>query len=140
MALVTVIEAAPLIGKSTQTLYRHIKKGKVSKNSEGKLDTSELIRVYGELKKIETSRTTQKQQPTLQLESNNESAEWFKSQIEKLQDDIKALKTESLERETQAIARENKLMALIEHKLDTRENPTNTTTSEPKSFLGKFFK
>jgi len=136
MAVVTVIEAAPLIGKSTQTIYRHIKQGKLSKGSNGKIDTSELIRVYGELRKPETPHTTQNEQPMLQVESEGDSAEWFKSQIEKLQDDIKQIKAESLERESQALARESRLMAMIEHKLDTTESaPTETA----KSFLGKFF-
>jgi len=138
MALVTVIEAAPLIGKSTQTLYRHIKAGKVSKNSDGKLDTSELIRVYGELIKPDTSRTNQKDQPMLLVDSEGDSAKWFKSQIEKLQGDIKQLKAESIERESQAIARENRLMALIEHKLDTTESAVQSAPDT--GFFGKLFK
>jgi len=136
MAFVTVIEASPLIGKSSQTIYRHIKQGKLSKSSNGKIDTSELIRVYGELRKPETPCTTQNEQPMLQVESDGDSAKWLKSQIEKLQDDIKQIKAESLERENQAIARENRLMALIEHKLDTTES---APAASAKSFLGKFF-
>ncbi len=50
MTLVTVTEAAVLTSKSTQTIYRHIKAGKILKDDEGKIDISELMRVYGELK------------------------------------------------------------------------------------------
>ena len=32
---------------SRNTLYKHIKQGKITKDSEGKLDTSDLIRLYG---------------------------------------------------------------------------------------------
>jgi predicted DNA-binding transcriptional regulator AlpA len=35
MAYVTIEEAAKLTGKSTQSLYRHVKQGKVSKNHDG---------------------------------------------------------------------------------------------------------
>ena len=51
MAYVTIEEAARLTGKSTQSLYRHVKQGKVSKHHDG-FDTSELMRVYGALRNL----------------------------------------------------------------------------------------
>lgn len=48
MALVSISEAARLVGKSRRTLQRDIVTGKLSKCDNGqKLDTSELLRVYG---------------------------------------------------------------------------------------------
>ena len=48
MALVSISEAARLVGKSRRTLQRDIVAGKLSKCDTGqKLDTSELLRVYG---------------------------------------------------------------------------------------------
>lgn len=48
MALVSISEAARLVGKSRRTLQRDIVAGKLSKCDNGqKLDTSELLRVYG---------------------------------------------------------------------------------------------
>ena len=52
MAIVTFKQAGLLSGKGTATIYRHVKSGKISKSGKG-IDTSELIRVYGELKKID---------------------------------------------------------------------------------------
>lgn len=50
MAIVSVSEAARLVGKSRRTIQRDIAAGKLSKCDNGKkLDTSELIRVYGSL-------------------------------------------------------------------------------------------
>ena len=50
MAIVSVSEAARLVGKSRRTIQRDIAAGKLSKSDNGKkLDTSELIRVYGSL-------------------------------------------------------------------------------------------
>ena len=52
--LVTITQASKLVGKARKTIYAHAKIGKVSlsKFSDGKtaIDTSELYRVYGDLK------------------------------------------------------------------------------------------
>ncbi len=54
MALLPVSKAAELVGLNRKTMYSYIKSGKVSasKDSKGALlvDTSELIRVFGELR------------------------------------------------------------------------------------------
>lgn len=53
MALIGVAKAAGLVGLTRRTVYRDITSGKLSahKDDKGvtKIDTSELIRVYGEL-------------------------------------------------------------------------------------------
>ena len=50
MAIVSVSEAARLVGKSRRTIQRDIAAGKLNKCDNGKkLDTSELLRVYGSL-------------------------------------------------------------------------------------------
>jgi hypothetical protein len=49
MAYVTIEEAAKLTGKSIQSIYRHVKNGKVSRHNDG-FDISELLRVYGPLR------------------------------------------------------------------------------------------
>ena len=58
MTQVTISEAARRVGIARSTLLRHIKNGKVSKviGKDGKpwLDTSELLRVYGDLKNSDT--------------------------------------------------------------------------------------
>ncbi|MFX1768093.1 DNA-binding protein [Paraburkholderia sp. A1RI-2L] len=54
MATVSISEAARLTGKSTKTLYRLASQGKLSlsldENGAKKVDTSELVRVFGEFK------------------------------------------------------------------------------------------
>jgi predicted transcriptional regulator len=108
MAIVTITEASRLTGKSTATLHRHIKAGKLSRTPEGKLDTAELLRVYGAFKGADTSQSYQSAAAMSAHETSRE--EWLMNQIEKLQNDIKELKQESLERE-------RRLLALIEHKV-----------------------
>lgn len=56
MALIKLIEASQMTGKSNKTLYRHAKTGKLSLilNEDGQkmVDTAELIRVYGRLRTL----------------------------------------------------------------------------------------
>ncbi len=58
MAWVTVRQATELTGKARSSLYRDMAKGRVSYRTEADggrvVDTSELIRVYGELRQDET--------------------------------------------------------------------------------------
>ena len=53
MAIVTISEAARLVGKDRRTVQRHVSKGRLSRvvGSDGVVgvDTSELMRVYGNL-------------------------------------------------------------------------------------------
>lgn len=61
MALVSKSEAARLTGKSRTTIQTYVNKGELSANSGKKIDTSELIRVFGEL--VDPSKKTE--QPKL---------------------------------------------------------------------------
>ena len=121
MSIVTVTKAIRLSGKSSATFYRHLKQGKVSRASDGSggIDTSELVRVYGELKDMPQRVTTT---PPVENHETNKENDWLRKQVEQLQRDLKDLKTESLERE-------RRLMALLEHKKEQGEG-----------FFGKLFK
>lgn len=61
MAIVSIVEATRLTGKSRATIYRDFEKGKLSRetlhNGRPGVDVSELSRVYGAFKSIETSDT-----------------------------------------------------------------------------------
>ena len=48
MKALSVIELAELYGMNRQSIYKRINKGDLSKNSDGKIDLSEAIRVFGE--------------------------------------------------------------------------------------------
>lgn len=82
MTQVTISEAARRVGVARSTLLRHIKNGKVSKaiGKDGKpsLDTSELLRVYGDLKVSDagdTSDTLHSNYSTLQVDTGNRYTE-----------------------------------------------------------------
>jgi hypothetical protein len=64
MAKVNLSQAAKLTGKNRTTIWRHIHSGKISieRDRDGLpfVDTSELIRVYGELEPIATGSSEKK--------------------------------------------------------------------------------
>lgn len=131
MSLVTISEAAKLTSLSTQTLYRHIKSGKLSRDANGKIQTAELIRVYGELAPIET---TQKQSSNNTLKNEGvDVINLLQQQINRLEKDLQDLKAEGLERERQSLEREKRLMALL-------ENKALSPSGEAGGLFGRLFK
>lgn len=66
MKSLSVIELAKLYGMNRQSIYKRINKGDLSKNSDGKIDLSEAIRVFGEPSQRSNTHVTAVQSPTLQ--------------------------------------------------------------------------
>lgn len=66
MTKLNLSQAAKAVGKNRVTIWRHINTGKLSaeRDRDGNplVDTSELLRVYGEIKKPATPSNTKKQQ------------------------------------------------------------------------------
>ena len=65
MAKINLSKAAELVGKDRTTIWRHVKSGKLSIERDRDqlpfVDTSELIRVYGEIKQDATPAIKKKQ-------------------------------------------------------------------------------
>lgn len=124
----SVSDAATLYKKSRATLYKDIKNGTLSRDHDGFIDFSELLRVYGEPfihnqpKRIDTySRQNQNtseytDKTLIDLKSQ---IDFLKKQLEKAED-----------REAQANARIDTLLTLIEMKSPLQ----NTATSTDKKF------
>ena len=110
----SVSDAATLYKKSRATLYKDIKNGVLSRDHDGLIDFSELLRVYGEpfsgkqSKRIDTSLIqnpdTPKYTDKTVVELKNQ-IDFLKKQLEKAED-----------RETKANARIDTLLTLIEMK------------------------
>ena len=90
MALVTITQAAKLARISKQTLYRHVKTGKVSRRDDSMLDTAELIRVYGELRQLDDVTSSKTPRPLLRTDTNESDA--LRGHIETLQKDLLEIK------------------------------------------------
>jgi hypothetical protein len=89
---------------SRPTIYKHIRQGKLSRMENGKVDVSEVVRVYGEPKETQTRQeidTIDSQEKSLllekirllesQLDDARERESWLKSQVETAQSTIKLL-------------------------------------------------
>ena len=95
MAYVTIEEAAKLTGKSVQSLYRHVKQGKVSKHHDG-FDTAELMRVYGALRNLSDTTVnfdTFSNEGEVELSMLKRENELLRGNIEELRTDKQELYT-----------------------------------------------
>mgnify|MGYP000328896238 CR=1 FL=1 len=96
MKALSVIELAKLYGMNRQSVYKRINKGDLSKNSNGKIDLSEAIRVFGE----PSQRSNQN--VTLQSQTTQKSAELdiMRQQVDMLQKQLElAQEREQFQRE-----------------------------------------
>ncbi|MCP4699617.1 MAG: hypothetical protein GY862_22625, partial [Gammaproteobacteria bacterium] len=135
---VSIPKAARLTGKSKQTLYRHIARGKLSTNSGNgnkTVNTSELVRVYGELRDIGPSSEMESAKPRTKPDEKTES---HSAENDLLKDQIKHLKTQLATAEK----REKQLLALLESPLlqsapTQAAKPKPAAAVEPKKKKGK---
>ncbi len=130
MAKLNLTEAAKSVGISRTTLYIHIKEGKISceTNEEGKrvIDTSELIRVYGDLRSDEHAS---EQSETLVVQVLRDRIGDLEGQIVDLKEDKEASRK-----------REEELLDILK-KQQTLLLPSNTTqkTAKKRGFFGRLF-
>lgn len=120
MAWHTIQEAQKLTGKSRRTLYRDMAAGRLSWAPEGdsarRLETSELIRVYGELKPLA--------QPEAEKTAHGDTALGTQDTALILAE-LKALREE--------VAELRQAMRLIEHKPEPAQpdSPESVPTDKP---------
>jgi len=124
----SVSDAATLYKKSRATLYKDIKNGILSRDHDGFIDFSELLRVYGEpfsgkqTKRLDTSPIQDVSTPEYTdktvVELKNQ-IDFLKKQLEKAED-----------REAKANARIDTLLTLIEMK-PPQTNMTTFTNQAP---------
>ncbi len=128
MAWHTVHEAQNLTGKSRRTLYRDMAAGRLSWQLEGessrRLDTSELIRVYGELKPLAQSKTEKKAHGDTAHGTDNSAL---------ILAELKALREE--------VAELRQAMRLIEYKPDPSQPDTTESvpTDKPTPWWRRLF-
>ncbi|MCF9047424.1 plasmid replication DNA-binding protein [Acinetobacter nectaris] len=125
----SVSDAATLYKKSRATIYKDIKNSILSRDHDGFIDFSELLRVYGEplsgkhKKRIDTFPTQNLNTPKYEDNTVSElknQIDFLKKQLEKAED-----------RESKANSRIDTLLTLIEMK------PVPNTLSDPQSEIPK---
>lgn len=121
MKKLSVSELAKLYGFSRQAIYAHINKGNLSKGSDGLIDFSEALRVFGEPQKKET--------PVNQNQSINSQqlteVDMLKHQVDILEKQL----NQAVLRENQSLERESFYQEQIEAMQRLLEAPkANMTT------------
>ena len=125
-----ITDAAKAIGKPRSTLYRHIKKGKISSDEDGQgntvIDVSELQRVYGKLNMTATDSDTERSEALHQSAPLQSAAE-----IELLQlrlEHAEKQRDSEKERRERAEGEVERLLSIVE--VQTRQLAAPTKASE----------
>lgn len=105
----SVIEVANLYGMNRQSIYKRIKKGDLSKNSDGRIDLSEAIRVFGEPAQRSNSNVTQ-----LQSSEVHKSAQVdiLKQQVDMLQKQLEVAQERELFQRQQLQTKDDQIFSL----------------------------
>ena len=121
MKKLSVSELAKLYGYSRQAIYAHINKGNLSKGSDGLIDFSEALRVFGEPQKKED---TVNQSQSINSQNLTE-VDLLKRQVDILEKQL----NQAVQRENQSLERESFYQEQIEAMQRLLEAPkANMTT------------
>ena len=121
MKALSVIELSQLYGMNRQSIYKRINKGDLSKNSDGKIDLSEAIRVFGEPSNKNNNVTTL-QSTTVQKETE---VDMLKQQVDILKKQLELAHEREVFQREQLEAKDNQIEA-IQRLLEAPK--TNMTT------------
>ena len=105
MKALSVIELAQLYGMNRQSIYKRINKGDLSKNSNGKIDLSEAIRVFGEPSNLHSNVTTL-QSTTIQKETE---VDMLKQQVDILKKQLDLAHEREVFQREQLAAKDNQI-------------------------------
>lgn len=86
MKALSVIELSKLYGMTRQALYKQVNKGNLTKNSDGKIDLSEAIRVFGEPSQRVNSQQTTDTQKLSEVHILEQQVHMLQKQLEFAQD------------------------------------------------------
>ena len=126
MKALSVIELANLYGMNRQSIYKRINKGDLSKNSDGKIDFSEAIRVFGEPSHKNTNVTTL-QSTTVQKETE---VDMLKQQVDILKKQLELAHEREIFQREQLATKDNQIEAI--QRLLEAPKPHMTTFTDQK--------
>ena len=143
MKALSVIELAKLYGMNRQSIYKRINKGDLSKNSDGKIDLSEAIRVFGEPSQRSNKNVT------LQSQATQKSAELdiMRQQVDMLQKQLELAQEREQFQRDQLQAKDEQIESLqrllgapkpqqqAEQVQDPTPEPIREEVEEPKAVV-----
>ena len=126
MKALSVIELAQLYGMNRRSIYKRINKGDLSKNSDGKIDLSEAIRVFGEPSNKNNNVTTL-QSTTVQKDTE---VDMLKQQVDILKKQLELAHEREVFQREQLEAKDNQIEAI--QRLLEAPKTNMTTFTDPK--------
>lgn len=146
MKALSVIELAKLYGMNRQSIYKRINKGDLSKNSDGKIDFSEAIRVFGEPSQRRTQNVTLQSQDTqksAELDIMRQQVDMLQKQLE-LAQEREQFQREELKAKNEQIESLQRLLGApkpqqqaekVQNPIPEPIQPTQTPMKEPKPIV-----
>jgi hypothetical protein len=126
----SVIELADLYKLNRQTIYKRIKKGDLSKNSDGKIDLSEAIRVFGEPSNYNKPDVALLQSTAVQKETE---VDILKQQVDILKKQLELAHEREIFQREQLAAKDNQIEAIQRLLEAPKTNMTTFTDQKTKS-------
>ena len=127
MKALSVIELANLYGMNRQSIYKRINKGDLSKNSDGKIDFSEAIRVFGEPSN-KNKYVTPLQSTSVQKETE---VDMLKQQVDMLKKQLELAHDREIFQREQLEAKDNQIDAIQRLLEAPKAHMTTFTDQEP---------
>lgn len=129
MSRINISQASKKFNVSRNTLYKYIKAGKLTKDSEGLVDTADMIRLFSSHVTSQSSSTPSDTVPEQDIAQYQHREQLLQKQVEQLQ-----LQVTSLEKQLQYVqANEAWLKQQLDQKLIEHKN------QEKKGLLGRIF-
>lgn len=128
MKALSVIELSQLYGMNRQSIYKRINKGDLSKNSDGKIDLSEAIRVFGEPSN-KNNNVTPLQSTAVQKETE---VDMLKQQVDILKKQLELAHEREIFQREQLEAKDNQIEA-IQRLLEAPKTNITTFTDQKSS-------
>ena len=131
MKSLSVIELSNLYGMTRQAVYKQINKGNLSKNSDGKIDLSEAIRVFGEPSKHVNSSQTTETRKSSEVHLLAQQDHMLQKQLEQAHDREKFQRDELKAKNDQLHVKDEQIEAM--QRLLEAPKTNMTTFTDPKS-------
>jgi hypothetical protein len=131
MKSLSVIELSNLYGMTRQAVYKQINKGNLSKNSDGKIDLSEAIRVFGEPSKHVNSSQTTETRKLSEVHLLEQQVHMLQKQLEQAHEREKFQREELKAKNDQLHVKDEQIEAMQRLLEAPKTNMTTFTDQEP---------
>lgn len=113
MKALSVIELSKLYGMTRQAVYKQVNKGNLTKNSDGKIDLAEAIRVFGEPSQYVNKKQTTDTSKLAEVHLLEQQVQMLQKQLELAQDRERFQREELKVKNDQLSAKDEQIESLL---------------------------